>query len=78
VTLTLSNRPCPAGVLERMAVTDGFPDLTWASRHHWLGRPYVTAFASTRDFGCLAQLPSVGGSASACRCATLHSPSSRR
>ena len=42
--------PYLAGVLDRVSVTDGFPDLSPRVRDD-PGRPLVTGFASTRDFG---------------------------
>jgi hypothetical protein len=42
--------PYLAGVLDRVSVTDGFPDLTEGFETSLPGL-YVTGFASTRDFG---------------------------
>jgi cation diffusion facilitator CzcD-associated flavoprotein CzcO len=46
----LPNVPYLAGVLDRISVTDGFPDLTEGFETSLDGL-YVTGFASTRDFG---------------------------
>ena len=46
----LAGVPYLAGVLDRVSVTDGFPDLTEGFETSLAGL-YVTGFASTRDFG---------------------------
>lgn len=46
----LARVPYLRGVLDRVAVTDGFPDLTEGFETSLAGL-YVTGFASTRDFG---------------------------
>ena len=46
----LASVPYLAGVLDRVSVTDGFPDLTEGFETSLAGL-YVTGFASTRDFG---------------------------
>ncbi len=46
----LARVPYLAGVLDRVATTDGFPDLTEGFETSLPGL-YVTGFASTRDFG---------------------------
>ncbi len=46
----LARVPYLAGVLDRVAITDGFPDLTEGFETSLAGL-YVTGFASTRDFG---------------------------
>ena len=46
----LARVPYLGGVLDRMAITDGFPDLTEGFETSLTGL-YVTGFASTRDFG---------------------------
>ena len=46
----LARVPYLAGVLDRVRVTDGFPDLTEGFETSLAGL-YVTGFASTRDFG---------------------------
>ena len=46
----LAQVPYLAGVLDRVSVTDGFPDLTEGFETSLPGL-YVTGFASTRDFG---------------------------
>lgn len=46
----LAGVPYLAGVLDRVSVTDGFPDLTEGFETSLPGL-YVTGFASTRDFG---------------------------
>ena len=46
----LSGVPYLAGVLDRVSVTDGFPDLTEGFETSLAGL-YVTGFAATRDFG---------------------------
>ena len=42
--------PYLSGVVDRVSVTDGFPDLSPGFETS-LGGLYVTGFASTRDFG---------------------------
>ncbi|HVC72178.1 MAG TPA: FAD-dependent oxidoreductase [Mycobacteriales bacterium] len=46
----LASVPYLAGVLDRVSVTDGYPDLTEGFETSLAGL-YVTGFASTRDFG---------------------------
>lgn len=46
----LARVPYLAGVLDRVATTDGFPDLTEGFQTSLAGL-YLTGFASTRDFG---------------------------
>jgi cation diffusion facilitator CzcD-associated flavoprotein CzcO len=46
----LARVPYLAGVVDRVSVTDGFPDLTEGLETSLAGL-YVTGFASTRDFG---------------------------
>ena len=46
----LASVPYLAGVLDRVSVTDGFPDLTEGFETSLAGL-YVTGFASSRDFG---------------------------
>ena len=46
----LARVPYLAGVLDRVSITDGFPDLTEGFETSLPGL-YVTGFASTRDFG---------------------------
>jgi hypothetical protein len=46
----LARVPYLAGVLDRVSVTDGFPDLTEGFETSLPGL-YMTGFASTRDFG---------------------------
>jgi thioredoxin reductase len=46
----LARVPYLCGVLDRVAITDGFPDLTEGFETSLAGL-YVTGFASTRDFG---------------------------
>jgi thioredoxin reductase len=46
----LANVPYLTGVLDRVSVTDGFPDLSEGFETSLTGL-YVTGFASTRDFG---------------------------
>jgi thioredoxin reductase len=46
----LAGVPYLAGVLDRVSMTDGFPDLTEGFETSLAGL-YVTGFASTRDFG---------------------------
>ena len=46
----LARVPYLAGVLDRVSVTDGFPDLTEGFETSLAGL-YVTGFASIRDFG---------------------------
>lgn len=46
----LASVPYLAGILDRVSVTDGFPDLTEGFETSLAGL-YVTGFASTRDFG---------------------------
>ena len=46
----LAGVPYLAGVLDRVSVTDGFPDLTEGFETSLAGL-YVTGFAATRDFG---------------------------
>ena len=46
----LGNVPYLAGVIDRISVTDGFPDLSPGFETSLTGL-YVTGFSSTRDFG---------------------------
>ena len=46
----LARVPYLGGVLDRVSITDGFPDLTEGFETSLAGL-FVTGFASTRDFG---------------------------